>query len=259
MILDATATDLRRRVGDAQRQWRAASVTARVVRGGAAVLDHAVGVADAAAATSPDADTQYRIGSITKTFTAVLVLALRDEGRLGLEDPLGVHLPGSRHGALTLRQLLTHLSGLQREPVGDVWHTLRTPDRADLVAGLEEAEAVSAPHRRHHYSNLAFALLGEVVARLDARPWEQALRSRVLQPLEMDRTWVDPVAPRAQGYLTDPYADLLRPEPDFPIQALSPAAQLWSRPTWDGGRASWPTRCPRCSLQTPWKRCATLT
>jgi CubicO group peptidase (beta-lactamase class C family) len=228
MILDSTATDLRRRVGDAQREWRAASVTVRAVRGGTAVLDHAVGLADAETASAPDADTQYRIGSITKTFTAVLVLALRDEGRLGLEDPLGEHLGGTRHGALTLRQLLTHLSGLQREPVGDVWHTLLTPDRADLLAGLEEAEVVSAPHRRHHYSNLAYALLGEVVARVDGRGWQEAVQARVLLPLGMTRTSVQPVAPRAQGYFTDPYADLLRPEPDFPIQALSPAAQLWS-------------------------------
>jgi CubicO group peptidase (beta-lactamase class C family) len=227
-VLPGTAADLRRKVAAAQVEWRAASVSTAVVRGGQAVFDHAVGVADTDAGTAPDLDTQYRIGSITKTFTAVLLMALRDEGRLSLEDPLGKYLPGSRHGALTLRQLVTHLSGLQREPVGDVWHTLLTPDRDELLAGLEEAEAVSAPHRRLHYSNLAFALLGEVVARLDGRPWAEALAARVLNPLEMSRTSVEPVAPRARGYFTDPYADLVRPEPDFPIQALSPAAQLWS-------------------------------
>jgi CubicO group peptidase (beta-lactamase class C family) len=235
MIADTTAADLRRRVAEAQREWRAASVAARVVRGGEPVWDHAVGYANAEAGLAPDADTQYRIGSITKTFTAVLVLALRDEGRLGLEDPLGMHLPGTRHGALTVRQLLTHLSGLQREPVGDVWHTLVTPDRDELIAGLEQAEAVSAPWRRHHYSNLAYALLGEVVARVDARAWQESLQARILSPLEMSRTSVLPSAPRAQGYFTDPYADLLTPEPDFPIRALSPAAQLWST-TADLGR-----------------------
>ena len=235
MTADATAADLRRRVDTAQRQWRAASVTARVVRGGEPVLDHGVGYADAGAAQVPDPATQYRIGSITKTFTAVLVMALRDQGRLALDDQLGVHLPGTRHGALTLRQLLTHLSGLQREPVGDVWHTLLTPDRDQLLTGLEEAEAVSAPHRRHHYSNLAYALLGEVVARADNRTWEESLNARVLGPLEMSRTCVEATAPRAQGYFTDPYADRLCPEPDFPVHALSPAMQLWST-TADLGR-----------------------
>ncbi len=227
-MIPATAAELRRLVGRAQREWRAASVSTRVVRRGTDVLSHAVGLADVEAGSAPDADTQYRIGSITKTFTAVLVMALRDEGRLGLEDPLDRFLPGTKHGALTVRQLLTHLSGLQREPVGDVWYTLQTPDRDGLLAGLEEAEAISAPHRRMHYSNLAFALLGELVARLDGRPWEESLATRILGPLEMARTSTEPVAPRARGYFSDPYADLVRLEPDFPIRALSPAAQLWS-------------------------------
>jgi CubicO group peptidase (beta-lactamase class C family) len=235
MIRDTTGIQLRRRIAQAQLDWRSPSVSAAVVRRGEPVFAHSVGLADVDAGTAPNDDTQYRIGSITKTFTAVLVLALRDEGRLRLEDPLATHVPGTRHGAVTLRQLLTHLSGLQREPVGDVWYTLETPDRETLLAGFEEAEAVSPPHRRLHYSNLAFAMLGEVVARVDGRPWEVALQSRILDPLGMTRTTMDPVAPRAFGYLTDPYADRVSSEPDFPVRALSPAAQLWST-TGDLGR-----------------------
>ena len=64
-------------------------------------------------------DIQYRIGSITKTMTAVLVLQQRDAGRLALDDPLERHLPGTPVGAVTLRQLLGHACGLQREPDGD--------------------------------------------------------------------------------------------------------------------------------------------
>jgi CubicO group peptidase (beta-lactamase class C family) len=228
MILDTTAAALRRRVGQAQLDWRTPSISTAVVRKGEQVFAHSVGLADVAGETAPTDDTQYRMGSITKTFTAVLLLALRDEGRLGLEDPLDRHLPGTRHGAVTLRQLVTHLSGLQREPVGDIWYTLEVPDRAALLDGFELAEAVSPPHRRLHYSNLAFSILGEVVARVDGRPWEDALRARILEPLGMTRTSIDPVAPRAVGYLTDPYADRVRAEPDFPVKALAPAAQLWS-------------------------------
>lgn len=230
MIRDTTAATLSRQVAQAQLDWRAPSVASAVVRRGELVYAHAVGLADVAAGSAPDDDTQYRVGSITKTFTAVLLLALRDEGKLGLDDPLDQHVPGTRHGSVTLRQLVTHLSGLQREPVGDVWYTLETPDRAELLEGFELAEAISRPHRRLHYSNLAFSILGEVVARVDGRPWEAALQARILDPLGMTRTTMDPVAPRARGYLTDPYADRVRDERDLPVKALSPAAQLWSTP-----------------------------
>jgi hypothetical protein len=72
----------------------------------------------------PTPETQYRIGSITKTFTAAAVLLLRDHGKLDLDDPIVGHLPDARFGDLTLRRLLAHRSGIQREPPGEVWETL---------------------------------------------------------------------------------------------------------------------------------------
>jgi CubicO group peptidase (beta-lactamase class C family) len=77
---------------------------------------------------------------------------------------------------------------MQREPVGDVWETLELPGREDLVAGFAEAERVLRPHERWHYSNLMYALLGEVIARLDEQEWCDALRRRILDPLELRRT-----------------------------------------------------------------------
>ncbi|HET6666634.1 MAG TPA: serine hydrolase domain-containing protein, partial [Intrasporangium sp.] len=71
--------------------------------------------------------TQFMIGSVTKTFTALAVMALRDAGRLSLDDPLDVHVPATRHGRLQLRQMLAHASGLQREPVGNIWESLSAP------------------------------------------------------------------------------------------------------------------------------------
>src|SRR5689334_22193217 len=70
------------------------------------------------AAEPLSADTRFRIGSITKTFTAVLVLQCRDEGLLDLDDPIGAHLDVPRHGELPIRRLLSHTAGLQREPHG---------------------------------------------------------------------------------------------------------------------------------------------
>jgi CubicO group peptidase (beta-lactamase class C family) len=222
----------------AQRQveWHSTGLAGSVVRRGETVWSGAAGTSDAA---DPDAvprpDTQFRIGSITKTFTATLVMQCRDEGLLDLDDPLDKHLPGTRHPDLTVRRMLAHLSGLQREPVGDVWESLRGPSIDDLLSGLEEAEAVLPPARRHHYSNLAFALLGEVVARLRGQPWADVLRSRVLDPLEMSRTTVARQAPYAVGYFIDPYTSRAIEEPEFPGHAFAPAGELWSTTT-DLGR-----------------------
>lgn len=224
------AADLDRRLADAQRTWRAPSVVAAVVREGSVLWTGAVGDAEVGATPAAD-DVSYRIGSITKTFTAVLVLQLRDAGLLDLDDRLDRHLPVTRHGAVTLRRMLAHLSGLQREPVGDLWVDLQVPTRDQLLEGFEQAEQVLPQRTAHHYSNLAYAVLGEVVARVTGGSWEQALQERLLDPLGLTRTTLVPSAPRAVGYLSEPYADAVRPEPDMPTGAAGPAMQLWSTAT----------------------------
>ncbi|MCW2608643.1 MAG: beta-lactamase [Frankiales bacterium] len=202
-------------------------MVAAVVREGEVVWRGAVGQADVPG-TAAAADVSYRIGSITKTFTAVLVLQLRDAGLLDLDDRLEQHLPGTRHGGVTLRRMLAHVSGLQREPVGDLWVDLQVPDRAQLLAGFEQAEQVLPQRATHHYSNLAYAVLGEVVARRTGGSWESALQERLLDPLGLTSTGVEPGSPRAVGYLSEPYADAVRPEPDMATGAAGPAMQLWS-------------------------------
>jgi CubicO group peptidase (beta-lactamase class C family) len=227
-------TSLSRRVAEAQRRWRTPSVAVRVVRGGEVQLDAVTGWADlgtdgrSAEVLPAGPDVQYRMGSITKTFTAALVLQARDEGLLDLDDRLDAHLPVPRHGEISLRRMLSHLSGLQREPVGEVWESLRGPDLPDLLSGLTEAEPVLPPQARWHYSNLAYALLGQVVARLRGGTWESVLAEHLLDPLGLKRTTTSPTAPVARGYFPDPYADRLLPEPLFPGHGFAPAAELWT-------------------------------
>jgi CubicO group peptidase (beta-lactamase class C family) len=223
------------RLREFQRAGRVPSVATAVVRDGSVVWSGAVGLADVEHEREPTMDTQYRIGSITKTFTAVLLLQLRDAGRLDLDDRLDRHLPGSRHGDVTLRHMLAHVSGLQREavggPDGEVWETLDDPDRETLLARFEQASKVLSPGRRWHYSNLAYSLLGEVVARRSGTTWESALGEHLLEPLGLRRTTIEPVEPRAVGYFVDPYADTVHPEPLMPLRGTAPAGQLWSTPT----------------------------
>jgi CubicO group peptidase (beta-lactamase class C family) len=162
---DPPVAELSRLVREAQSGERIPSISAAAVGNGEIVWQETLGIADLEKGTEAEPNTQYRVGSITKTFTAAGVMQLRDAGVLELDDPLELHVPEAHHGHLTLRRMLTHLSGLQRELPGYVWETLEFPDREGLLAGLVDARQVLSPGARWHYSNLAFALLGEVVAR----------------------------------------------------------------------------------------------
>ena len=214
---------------DVQRTDRVPGLAAGLVRDGRLAWSLGVGSADPDTGAAPDADTAYAIGSISKTFTAVLVMQLRDEGALTLSSSLGELLPDAGpHGGLTVRELLAHASGLQRELPGDSWDTLEIPDVPGMIALLGRAEQVLPARLRWHYSNLAFALLGAVVARLDGRSWAESLQARLLAPLEMSRTSLHPAAPTAVGLYVEPFTDQVRREPWPDMQAFGAAGGLWS-------------------------------
>jgi CubicO group peptidase (beta-lactamase class C family) len=175
-----------------------------------------------------DADSRFRIGSVTKTFTAVLVMQARDDGLLDLDDPISAHLDVPAHGTATIRRLLSHTAGLQREPYGDLWDVLVAPDDATLLADLARAERVLPNNRRYHYSNLGLAVLGQLVAKLRGGTWASVLAERILEPLGLTATTVEPTADAAVGYLVDAYSDAARPEPQLDMGGAAPAAQLWS-------------------------------
>jgi CubicO group peptidase (beta-lactamase class C family) len=82
--------------------------------------------------------------------------------------------------------------------------------------------------RRYHYSNVAYAILGEIVAQHRGRSWWEALRGEILEPLALRRTTYLPESPHAEGYAVHPWADLLLPEPAHDAGAMAPAGQLWS-------------------------------
>jgi CubicO group peptidase (beta-lactamase class C family) len=212
------------RVATAQREGRLPSLAAGAVRVG---LEWFTG-RGRVDGHAPTADTQYRIGSITKTFTAVLVMRLRDEGRLRLDDPVDRHVPGSGMGNRTVGQLLTHTAGVQAETGGEWWE--RTPGRpwsqleAAVTASGREDDGAAA----FHYSNVGYALLGQIVEHIRGRSWWEALVAEVLAPLEMRRTTFAPDSPFAPGLAVHPWADLVLPEPTPDTADMAPAGQLWS-------------------------------
>jgi CubicO group peptidase (beta-lactamase class C family) len=210
-----------------RQRERLPSVAAAVVRRGDLAWSAAVGTADYDAGADATPGTQYRIGSITKTFTAVAVLQLRDAGLLELDDRLEQHLDGVENGSPTIRRMLAHLSGLQRE-AGEMFVTGESPTEEELVASWRGVELVLGPAQAHHYSNLAFALLGVVVARRGGMPYRAYVDERILGPLGLARTTWEPQAPFAQGYLVDEYANTVWKERHGDLGGTAAAGQLWS-------------------------------
>ena len=211
-----------------QARWRAPSVAAAVVRDGELIWSDAVGVVDLAG-TPATTSHSYRVGSITKTFTAALVMSLRDEGLVELDERLSTYvaeLPATSR--TTVRQALTHLSGIQREPVGEVWVTGDPPDIDGLVASLAEVEWVLPAGRRFHYSNLAYALLGLAAERVTGTPWHDLVSSRLFEPLSMRRTTSHPGDQAATGVFVHPHTDVAVAEQPVDARAVSPAMQMWS-------------------------------
>ncbi|MGW3029824.1 serine hydrolase domain-containing protein [Streptomyces sp. NPDC001178] len=224
-LLPGTRRALLHRIAVAQSEGRAPSLVAAVVRDGRPVWHGARTSVDG---HGPDETVQYRIGSITKTFTAVLVLRLRDEGLLDLGDPLEKHLPGTGAGEATIADLLAHTSGLAAESPAPWWERTAGSLRPELSDVLGEQPLLHPVGRRFHYSNPGYTLLGALVEKLRAASWDEVLRREVLEPLGLDRTSGHPRAPHAGGWAVHPWADVMLPEPAEDLGRMAPAGQLWS-------------------------------
>ncbi len=168
---------------------------------GDVVLARGLGLRDVAAGAAVDTDTVFRIASMSKSFTALAVLKLRDAGKLGLDDPVSRHVPELRgwrlptrdSAPITLRHLLSHAAGLPEDnPYGDRQLAL-TPQQftAWLKTGVPFA---SAPGQGFEYSNLGFMILGRVITNVSGKPYQSYIRDEILAPLGMTSTHWGPAA-----------------------------------------------------------------
>ncbi|MFN4162351.1 MAG: serine hydrolase domain-containing protein [Stenotrophomonas sp.] len=179
-----------------------------VLHDGQPVFQRGYGLAVLEDGTAVTAQSNFRLASLSKQFTAAAILLLAEDGRLTLDDPLKRWLPSlpGATDAITLRQLLSHTSGLldyeDLMPPGataqvhdnDVLHLLETQDRTRF-----------APGSRYRYSNSGYALLALVVAKASGQDFSSFLKARIFSPLGMDASvahqdGVDDVAHRAYGY-----------------------------------------------------------
>ncbi len=182
------------------------------------------GVRDRSNSAPITASTVFRIASMTKSFTALAILKLRDEGKLSLEDPVEKWLPEFRNmelptrdtPPLRIRQLMSHSAGFPEDnPWGD--RQLSTTDD-QLTEWLRIGIPFSTPPgTRYEYSNYAFALLGRVVTKASGVPYERYVRSEILNKLNMGSTTFEfsdvPALQRAVGYRLQPDGTYLEEAP----------------------------------------------
>lgn len=223
--MPTTQRALLRRLAVEQSTNRVPSLIAGIVRDGELLwLDSRGTVGD----EPPTADTQYRIGSITKTFVAVMIMRLRDEGLLALTDTFESHIPGTVAGQWSIAEMLSHSTGLRAEFQGNWWERTEGWEVEPFLAELSSQDPRPPPNHVLHYSNVAYALLGELISRLRKMDWLEAVQREILNPLGMSRTTPTPVSPHAQGWAVHPWADVVLPEPAEHAGAMAPAGQLWS-------------------------------
>lgn len=224
-LLPATRRALSHRVAAGQAEGRTPSLTGAVMRDGRQVW---CGARSMLEGHEPDGNTQYRIGSLTKMFVAVLVMRLRDEGRLDLADPLGKYLDLGQAENVTIGQLLSHTAGLASETPGPWWERAPAELRPELASILGDNPGRHPAGRLFHYSNPGYALLGALVGRLRGLPWHEVLRQEILAPLGMARTTLSAEPPHARGFAVHPWADVMQLEPAEDTGLMAPAGELWS-------------------------------
>jgi len=228
-LLETTARRLAVDLAATQSRGRLPSVAAGVVRDGDLVWADGRGRTTRRGDDSrPDADLQYKIGSVTKTMTAALVMLAHERGELSLSDPAGRFVPTGPFADATLRSLLAHAAGLSAEPAGSWWERSPGVDAVRLAELHEGAERVFETGSRFHYSNLGYGVLGTVVEAVTGLTWFEALRQQVLDPLGLTRTTYQGEGRYAEGFAVHHLTGELTVEPLPDTGAMAPAGQLWS-------------------------------
>jgi CubicO group peptidase (beta-lactamase class C family) len=162
-----------------------------VVAGGEMVYARGFGVASLDDGRPVTAETLFHMASVTKPFVATAVMQLVEENLVALDDPVVKHLPyfamaDERAGQITIRQMLSHTSGMPDEENFN-WDQPEYDEGAleRYVRSVADRPLVGAPGDRFAYSNIAFEVLGDLIAKVRRQPFEVCVADRILQPLGM--------------------------------------------------------------------------
>jgi CubicO group peptidase (beta-lactamase class C family) len=225
---------------DAMRAYnQVPGLSAAIVHDQDVIWSGALGVSDLERKTPATTSTIYSICSISKLFTSVALMQLRDQGKVRLDDPVSKHLAWftalkrqkPEAGEITVEGLLTHASGLPRESNHPYWSApdFPFPTREQIIEGLKSQEALYPAETYWQYSNLGITLAGEIVSAASGMPYGDYVRRHILEPLGLSRTSPEmPEAERGRSLATG-YSSLDRdgkrsPTPFFQARGIAPAA-----------------------------------
>ena len=173
------------------------------LRGDSVLAREFHGAADLATGRRVDANTIFHWASITKTFTAIAIMQLRDRGRLSLDDPILKYVPelmavNNPHGpmeAITIRHLMSHSAGFRNPtwPWGgsQPWHPYEPTEWSQLVAMLPYTQILFPPGSKYGYSNPGIIFLGRVIEKLSGEDFEVYIDKNIFRPLGMSRSYFD--------------------------------------------------------------------
>jgi CubicO group peptidase (beta-lactamase class C family) len=178
-----------------------------IARGGQVLVSEGYGMADLEHEAPNTPQTKYRLGSVTKQFTAMLVMQLQEKGMLSVDDPLTKYIPDYPNGEkITIHHLLTHTSGIPNfTSFPDYQETMTLPSPPEKsIERFKDKPLDFEPGEKFSYSNSGYILLGYIIEKATGRSYEDLLRERILQPLGMDDTGYDHTETvlknRASGY-----------------------------------------------------------
>lgn len=220
-------------------EHRIPSIAVGIVRCGELAWFHSCGETQLGNGKPPHEHSTFRVASNTKTFTAATLMIMQEASMLSLDDPLLLHIPeftaanpsAGNLEDVTLKRLATHYSGLPTEHPATDWDAPRFPHMQEMIERIDEVETVIPPDSQWKYSNMAYGFLGEAIARLSGKTFQQFIRSELLEPLGMADTTFHPEdvseANRVTGYSPpSPGQDELRAAPYANLNGLDSAGQL---------------------------------
>lgn len=219
-------------VEQALQDWQMPGLALAIVKDDAVVLSKGYGVRELGQPTPVDERTVFAIGSVTKSFTAAALGMLVDEGEIGWDDPVTAHLPGFQlydpyaTREITLRDLLTHRSGLPR---GDLIWIGSDFDRAEILRRVRYLPPRWSFRSHYGYQNILYLAAGQVVAAVTGRSWDEFVRERIFAPLGMTDSSTSVTALADAANVATPHAEIdgrIRPVPYRNIDCIAPAGAI---------------------------------
>lgn len=204
------------------------------------IWSHRYGVESLETGAAVTNDTLFSICSVSKLFNGVAAMSLVEDGRLSLDAPVAGYLDGvsaldktGAEEAVTVRNILSHVSGMPREGLLDYWSDYTFPDVDELSKTVTEQEQLYRPFDYWQYSNLGMAMLGQVVAVISGESWGDYVDETIFTPLGMQRSTTDMPFDQvgngfARGYFVRSANGQRKPVEAHSFRAFSPAAGVAS-------------------------------